>query len=552
MFDEEEESLRPYPIDPFQDQIIEKIVFAKRRILPRITLFIFYLLTFPISIFTFIRNQQKTIDDGQDKSGEEIDPIYVNTRTECLDSKFYYAVRDGRIWFKPIAANQNSPWKLFGGNGFIDNTKTPLISLSADGDNILAVDRNNVIHYAKSNLVVCQVSFDCSQWKIIESKVKWTEKWFNMDGVSLIVNLFKNPILKSLENSRSIAMSHKGHETMYYTDRKGKKHPDPYVGVTTIYCLNDDGTRIYFADPWLQNKFGNELTTPVDGQFKAETLAASGSTIFLIQRAKDEQGKEINEMFTRFADFDSIGSNPALKSTYNLRNSIPLIRILPAEDWIKQPSIILHDKARLTKNISILQLGWGQNNRQLRVQGQNHLGFNGFYFKNIYQTKWKFQMTDEIQIDEEQFLSSSIHQFGFERGPQICFDYVNGSLEPLNISSPQNIILEKFAHRGLNERGLHTKLIVILTNGFKCSMGLYARRGWKSLFGISNENIWKLVIPLEYFGQEDFHLKEFLEKIFLNRSRHSVHVHQTKDHIQISNVLLTRLKFRFTFKNKSL
>ena len=549
---DEEESLRPYPIDPFQDKIIEKIVFAKRRIIPRITLFFFYILTFPISIFSFIRNQQKTIDDGEEKPAEEIDPIYVNTRTESIDSKFYYAVRNGRIWFKPIAAYENSPWKLFGGNGFIDNTKIPLIYLSADGDNILAVDQNNVIHYAKSNLVVCQVSFDCPQWKIIESKVKWTEKWFNMDGVSLIVNLFKNPILKSLENSRSIAMSHKGHETMYYTDRNGKKHPDPYVGVTTIYCLNDDGTRIYFADPWLQNKFANELTTPLDGQFKAETLAASGSTIFLIQRAKDEHGNEINQMFTRFADFDSIGSNPALKSTYNLQNKIPLIRILPAEDWIQQPSIILHDKARLTKNISILQLGWGQNNRQLRVQGQNHLGFNGFYLKNIYQTKWKFQMTNDIQINEELFLSSSIPHSGFEKGPQISFDYVNGLLEPLIISSPENIILEKFSHRGLNERGLHTKLIVILNNGFKLSVGLYARRGWKSLLGISHENIWKLVIPLEYFGQEDFYLKEFLEKIFLNRSRHSVHVHQTKDHIQITNVLLTRVKFTFTFKNKSL
>ena len=549
---DEEESLRPYPIDPFQDKIIEKIVFAKRRIIPKITLFFFYVLTFPISIFSFIRNQQKTIDDGEEKPAEEIDPIYVNTQTESMDSKFYYAVRNGRIWFKPIGAYENSPWKLFGGNGFIDNTKTPLISLSADGDNILAVDQNNVIHYAKSNLVVCQVSFDCPQWKIIESKVKWTEKWFNMDGVSLIVNLFKNPILKSLENSRSIAMSHKGHDTMYYTDRNGKKHPDPYVGVTTIYCLNDDGTRIYFADPWLQNKFANELTTPLDGQFKAETLAASGSTVFLIQRAKDEDGNEINQMFTRFADFDSIGSNPALKSSYNLQNKIPLIRILPAEDWIKQPSIILHDKARLTKNISILQLGWGQNNRQLRVQGQNHLGFNGFYFKNIYQTKWKFQITNDIQINEELFLSSSIPHSGYEKGPQISFDYVNGLLEPLIISSPKNIILEKFSHRGLNERGLHTKLIVILNNGFKLSVGLYARRGWKSLLGISHENIWKLVIPLEYFGQEDFYLKEFLEKIFLNRSRHSVHVHQTKDQIQITNVFLTRVKFKFTFKNKSL
>ncbi|CAF4732485.1 unnamed protein product, partial [Rotaria sp. Silwood2] len=180
--------------------------------------------------------------------------------------------------------------------------------------------------------------------------------------------LFKNPILKSLPHYRSIVMSHKGHDTMYYTDMNGKKHPDPYVGVTTIYILNEDGTRIFFADPWLQNKFDNELTTPEDGQFKAETLAASASTVFLIQRARNEYGKEVNKIFTRFADFDSIGSNPALRATYNQNNIIPLIRIIPSEDWIEQPSILLDEKARLTKNISILQIGWGQDNRQLRVQ----------------------------------------------------------------------------------------------------------------------------------------------------------------------------------------
>jgi hypothetical protein len=256
-------------------------------------------------------------------------------------------------------------------------------------------------------------------------------------------------------------------------------------------------------------------------------------------------------MFTRFADFDSIGSNPALKSTYNLNNKIPLIRIIPGEDWIQQPSISLQGKARLTKNISILQIGWGQNNRQLRVQGQNQYGENGFYFKNIYQTQWNFQITNDIHINEEEFLSESIPHIGFEQGPQIAFDYENGRLEPNRISSPIKIRLEKFAQRGLNERGLHTKLVLILNNGFKLSISLYARRGWKSLMGISHENIWKLVIPIEYFAPDDLSLKEILEKHFNNRSRHSVYVYEGKEEIRITNVLFTRCKFKFIFKIKS-
>lgn len=544
--------LRPYPIDPSQDKVVRRIVFAKRHIIPRIAALLFYLVTYPLMQLTKHFNRKSIVQqDHQELEHTVLGPVYVCTRTRAMDSKYYYAVHQGRIWFKPIAAYPTAPWKLFGGNGFIDNSHTPLVAVSADGDNILAVDHHDTIHYAKSNQVVCQVSFDCPQWQILESQVKWTEKWFNMDGVSLVVNLIKNPILKSLKNARSIAMSHKGHETMYYTDMIGKKHPDPYVGVTTIYTLNDDGTRIFFADPWLQNKFGNELTTPDEGEFKAETLAASGSTVFLLQRARDETGKEIHKMYTRFADFDSIGSNPALKASYNPRNPLPLIRFVPAEDWLEQPIIVLQGRARLTKNISILQLGWGQNNRELRVQGQNEFGQNGYYYKRIYAREWHFQVTDDVILSEEEFLSDSVPPTGFQRGPKIVHDYDNGRLEGNQLSFPIRVRLEKFAERGLNERGLHTKLIIIIDSDLQLTVPLYARRGWKSLLGISHANIWKLVIPLDYFDSLDPRVVELLEELFHNRARHSVHVDERKDELFITNIFLTRCRFRFCFKTKS-
>ena len=544
-------SLQPYPTDPYQDKIIRKIAFAKRDLLPRIASFLFFIFTYPLMVLSKYFNKKSVVINGEEKPSSDIGPIYVCTRTGAMDSKYFYAVRDGRIWFKPIAAHPDAPWKLFGGNGFIDNTKTPLVYLSADGDNILAVDRNEIIHYAKSNQVICRVSFDCPQWQIVESRVKWTEKWFNMDGVSLIVNLFKSPILKSIKNARSIAMSHKGHETMYYTDMQGKKHPDPYVGVTTIYALNEDGTRIFFADPWLQNKFGNELTTPEEGQFKAEMLSVSASTVFLIQRARNAQGEEMHKMYSRFADFDSIGSNPALRATYNPNNRIPLIRFVPAEDWIRQPSIALQRKARLTKNISVLQTGWGQNSRELRVQAQNFDGHTGYYFKNIYDLQWQFQVTDDVIIPEEEFLSPDVPPNGFALGPSIVRNYANGHFEGPLDNANLDISLEKFSPRGLNERGLHTKLVLTLANQVKLSIPLYARRGWKSLLGISHENIWKLVIPLEYFGQDDIHVQEILHRVFLDRSRHSVHVHERKNELVITNICFTRAKFKFTFRNKS-
>ncbi len=148
----EENNLRPYPIDPFQDKtIVHKIAFTKRDVIPQITSFIFDVLTFPFIILCKVLNKWAVVQNNEEKPASEIGPIYVCTRTDPMDSKFFYAVRDGRIWFKPMAAHPHASWKLFGGNGFIDNTKTPLISVSADGDNILAVDKNQIIHYAKRN-----------------------------------------------------------------------------------------------------------------------------------------------------------------------------------------------------------------------------------------------------------------------------------------------------------------------------------------------------------------------------------------------------------------
>ena len=550
MFDEKD-SLRPYPIDPEQDKIVYKIVHAKEKgFLTRMKSFLSNIFQRSIRLICqrFHRKPEEVISERKD--ADEIIPPLVCTATDAMDSKYFYAIREGRVWFKPIAAHHTAYWKLFDKNGYADKRKNRLISLSADGDNIIVIDQNQTIHYAKTNRVVCQISFACPQWKIIQSKVKWKKKWFNMTGVSLIVNLFKNPILQSIPNARSIVVSHKGYDTMYYTDMNGKKHPDPYIGVTTIYALNEDGTRIFFADPWLYNKFENELTGPEDGQFKADTLAASGSTVMLFQRARDQFGYEINKIYTRFADFDSIGSNPALKATYNKNNRIPLIRYLPSEDWIRQPSIILSGKARLTKNIAVLQIGRGQNNRQLRVQGQDANSRNGYYFKNIYDTLWKFEMMDNIIINEEHFLSESAPHTGFEQGPKIIEDYENGVLEHRHIVMPLKVTLEKFGRRGLNERGLHTKLILELENDLKLSLPLHARRGWKSLLGISNQNIWKLIVPNECYDNEDAQIREILHRLFRNKRKLSVNVYESADAVRITSTLGSRCKFEFNFKNK--
>ena len=170
-----------------------------------------------------------------------------------------------------------------GTTGFTDQERTPIIAISADGDNVVAIDQNQHVHYAKSHDIHVYL-VDEAEWEIeSDSKIEWTTQWFNMIGVAPILNQFKDPTITVDVAARSVAISHKGSDTVYYTDMAGKKHPEPFVGITTLYALNHDGTRLFFADPWLHNKLENEITGPEDGEFIAENMAVAASSLFLIQ-----------------------------------------------------------------------------------------------------------------------------------------------------------------------------------------------------------------------------------------------------------------------------
>lgn len=544
--------LRPYPIDPKQEKVVKRVsrlaagILAVQGAVSSVIAALF----FPIHcIITFISRLAKS--KKVEPPTTAVPLSFDGTQKIAMDSKFYYTVSNGKVLFKPIAATTEAPWKEFGNEeGFADTKHTPLIAVSADGDNVVAVDENNHIHYAKSDSVDVRVSFDAPDWEVTAgSRVSWTNKWFNMDLVAPIYNLFKDPKLTLKENIRSFGISHKGSDTLYYTDMAGKKHPDPLIGVTTLYVLNEDGTRYFLADPWLHNKFDNELTGPEDGQFVAESMAVSASSLFVIQRARDENGKEIHKMYTRYADFDSIGSNPALPATYDIDNATALVRYLPAEDWLQQPVIPLEGQARLTKEIFVLQTGRGQDHRQLRVVGTDKDGSTGYYYKNIYDQEWSFEKTGQ-NIPEGYFLSTTVPHTGFEKGPPIVRDYA-GSVESKLKNAPE-VVLRKFATRGLNERGLHTKVECTCANGQKLEIPLYARRGFRHLLGFdgsSKKLYWTLVIPKEYRQSQDPQVKELLKGLFNNKKTVKVHVEEASSGITITPEFFSGNKFKMHFKS---
>ncbi len=545
-------SLRPYPIDPKQDKIVSFVsklaggVFAFRDSISKMLSTCFAPIKYVISKFSLAITPLTEVE-----SRPELPIVFDSTQNKAMDSKFYYAIHDGKIFYKPIAADEGAPWKVFGTNdGYVDDKKTPLVAISADGDNVVAIDKDHHVHYAKSHFVNVELTDDSTDWEATTgSKVIWTTKWFNMTLVAPIVNRCKDPTL-SVDKARSFGISHKGFDTVYYTDMAGKKHPDSAIGVTTLYLLSEDGTQYFFADPWLHNKFDNEITGPEDGQFVAESMAVSASTLFVIQRARDENGNECNKMYTRYADFDSIGSNPALPATYDIDNKTPLVRYLPAEDWTEQPEIKLEGEAKLTKEIFIIQTGRGQNHRQLRVIGTNSQGESGYYYKDIYEGEWRFEKVAH-KIAPEAFLADTVAHTGFQQGKKVVHDY-SGKIAS-SLADPPKVRLTKFAERGLNERGLHTKVELTLKNGKKLEFPVHARRGFRHLLGFdgcSKRLYWTLVIPKEYKESEDPEIKKLVKVLFNNKKVMKIHVKEHDSGVHISPVFFSGNIFAMDFERE--
>lgn len=193
-----------------------------------------------------------------------------------------------------------------------------------------------------------------------------------------------------------------------WTDDAGHSHPVGGAGVTTVYTLSQDGTRIYILDPWLpggdplkpgSKRFGGdysyEMQGPLDGRFAARNLSSAGSTTFLIN--------DYGDMYTRLWDFDMSGADTLFFSYTpddqgNLKGApnnfegffaqYPFLRALfpqpyakfqlPPPAWVRQPKV----PGEVTSQISIQQTGYTSDDRELRVEGRKD-GKLGYWRKPI-------------------------------------------------------------------------------------------------------------------------------------------------------------------------
>lgn len=225
-------------------------------------------------------------------------------------------------------------------------------------------------------------------------------EWFNKLGTP-----FK-ALLKMVPN-RDWAFMRCVHKTVpYIEDIDGNKRFIGHEGISHIYALTPDGTEIRYADTGLPPDFSSYIETPFRNRFIARSIAASGSTIMLI----NDQG----HIYTRLADYDSLGNNPMFytysykRQSYNHKpkqdNMFAPVS-LPAEKWRKQPSIKIENEACITGRIEIVTTGAGNSSRELRVVGADKDGVKGYYYKEIYSDHWLFKNAD-VEFSAEEIITS--------------------------------------------------------------------------------------------------------------------------------------------------
>jgi hypothetical protein len=327
-------------------------------------------------------------------NGSFPEAIYIKTRTQTFNTYHYYFLHNGLIWYKSITPeDEPKDWALFEKTGLPHNNRkssfnkaNKIIEISADADELVALSEEGGFY---------RYCFDST---IAHPSKVWLDRqgWPNEEQLFLDRRTTEN---------RAWAIGKRNMQVLYYEDPFGNQHHNGTQEIVTTYVLLKDGQEIAYADTGLPGDFSRNYIGPERGAFKALSLSASASTMFVI----NEAGK----MYTRMADFDIIGCDPMFfKYTYvpytsDLAGTNYFSNLtewaLPPEDWRIQPPIPLSGKAAITRHITILQNGQGNAARELRVAGRNKDGEIGYWTKAIFADTWEFK-TAPLALNEDDFL----------------------------------------------------------------------------------------------------------------------------------------------------
>jgi hypothetical protein len=323
-----------------------------------------------------------TLYDAENINGIFPEAVYIKTRTQTFNAYHYYVLHDGLIWHKSIDGGEEPlDWTLFQETGLPHasrkigfNKPERIVEISADADELVALsDVGGFYRY-------------CFDKTIAHPSNVWLDRQGWPDEEQLFLD-------RRVAKNLSWALGKRNNHVLYYEDPFGNQHHNGAMEIATTYVLLEDGQEICYADAGLPSDFSRNYAGPERGAFKAVSLSASASTMFVINKA--------GEMYTRLADFDTTGCDPMLfKYTYvpyesGLSGANYFSNLtewgLPAEDWRPQPGIPLAGNAAITRHNTILQNGRGNAARELRVAGLNESGETGYWTKAIFDEAWQFK-----------------------------------------------------------------------------------------------------------------------------------------------------------------
>lgn len=532
-------SLQPYPDDPTQDAVVN-VVSTISAIYDKIA----DAVSLPFEVISKAYTSILEVASSRDFQGRPINLrprlpgdtasfSFAKTPVLTYDNKFNYLIHEGKLWFRPLGVAKEAKWKELGVNG--NPSQHPLIAVSADGDNLIVIDDHHQLFYVKTNQIVVTVFSGCPKWSVTQENLSWIRQFYTFPLFSLIINKMEDTAL-DVANLRHIFVTHKGEETMYYVDMSGKKIADP-CGTSTIHAESLDGLRHYIGDPYVRQRLTMEIVGPEEGRFVSDNSTGAASTKMVIQRGHNRDGTPFHHCYTRFIEADELIT--AYPHTYDINNRTPLVRFFPGENWIKQPTIPMLGKSKLTNRIGMMQTGRGQSQRILFWEGASSDGTTtGFYAKFIYEPQWRFISTRH-EIDPEDFLSVE----GIRQGPRIAFDYSSDFSSDL----VKSVQLKNFISENKTERAPNTTLEFVLPNQQRYTMRLHQLKGLKYVFGFSDrDDHWTLIAPREMADAAE--VRQMHQ--WMTEGAASVKVNVEEDANSVRLFYPDRFDFRFVKQNE--
>jgi hypothetical protein len=346
--------------------------------------------------------------DRESVNGRLPQAVFIKTATQTLCRGYQFSLVDGRIYFKRTDAAPGELWLPLTETGLPHGTARGfrnarrVVSIAADADELYAISDEGVVYLLFVERARKQKPF------------RWIDRHGWPDVSPLVLNDLVVP-------HRAWSVGTRDAGVLWYEDAAGNPHHYGTMGIATLYFLSANGQEIRFADTGLPSDFSHSLLGPERGAFVSVGLSASASTIFLIGDA--------GEMYTRLADFDTLGSDPMFfKYTYRpKRSELPgsdyrtnfIPWALPSEPWRRQPPIPLSGAGAISRHVTILQTGRGNAARELRVAGLSPEGAPGYYHKAIFDAEWRFTPAP-LTIDPADLLArEAVARGRGARGPRL-------------------------------------------------------------------------------------------------------------------------------------